>query len=283
MTREGVIDLIRSIFRYPGGKSRKGIQNWILQHAPGDFQEYREPFIGGGGIFFAVEPSKRRWINDLDQHLIAVYQALQDNPDEFINKCRTIPGYDNDDDVERLKQVFNSIASNENEDPAFRFFFINRTVWLGRVIYEQRPYFAKPQGWNDNVFDRLEVASLFLTGTKVTCGDYEPLLTAPGDDVFIYCDSPYFKDWKGTQLYCHSFRVRDHERFAELVRQCKHKIAVSYEDDPDGYVRSLFDGLIMRETEWTYAGARLDRKRRGKELLILNYEPPRRSDLIEFM
>ena len=46
------------IYRYPGGKSKKQVQNRILRRFPGihelrvfEYREYREPFVGGGGIY----------------------------------------------------------------------------------------------------------------------------------------------------------------------------------------------------------------------------------------
>ncbi len=81
---------MQSFLRYPGGKSRRSIQQLILGHAPQDYREYREPFCGGAGLFFAVPASKQRWLNDMNTHLIAVYLALRDRPQEFIELCRSI-------------------------------------------------------------------------------------------------------------------------------------------------------------------------------------------------
>ena len=75
---------MQSIFRYPGGKTRTRAKSWIMQSAPSHYSEYREAFVGGGGIFFDIDHSKARWINDKDEYLIAVYAALRDRPDQFI-------------------------------------------------------------------------------------------------------------------------------------------------------------------------------------------------------
>jgi DNA adenine methylase len=45
-------NLIKSPLRYPGGKSRAVSQ--ILPHIPLNIREYREPFVGGGSVFFAM-------------------------------------------------------------------------------------------------------------------------------------------------------------------------------------------------------------------------------------
>jgi DNA adenine methylase len=271
--------MIQSIFRYPGGKSRRNVRDWIFSYAPA-YREYREPFVGGGGIFFDINRLHNRWINDKDENLIAVYQALKDKPEEFIDKCRSVATYSSGDG-EHLKAAFDQIAFNENEDKAFRFFFVNRTVWGGRVNYQykSRVYFSNPEGWSNNITYRLHTAATYLQDVRITCGDYEVLLSEPGENVWVYCDPPYVKPFKGTSsLYRHDFNHQDHERFAEAVRRSTHKVAVSYEDDPEGTVRSLFKGFDIRETEWTYSGTGTNEKRRGKELLILNYGPQAASN-----
>ena len=59
---------MNSIFRYPGGKSRRAVQQLILSYAPADYREYREPFVGGWRRIFwsAVFKDIGLRINDLN-------------------------------------------------------------------------------------------------------------------------------------------------------------------------------------------------------------------------
>ena len=90
---------MQSIFRYPGGKTKASVQQWIGAHKPPGVKEYREPFVGGGGIFFSLTATafEDRWINDKHPGLVAVYEALRDRPDDFIAKCRAIAPASDDD------------------------------------------------------------------------------------------------------------------------------------------------------------------------------------------
>lgn len=284
---------MQSIFRYPGGKTRKHIREWILSHRPFGVKEYREPFVGGGGIYFAMHDPGVRWINDRHAGLIEVYRALAERPDEFIRLCREVaPALENEAQTQpgprgtatypkRLVDVFDRVKLDAECDQAFRYLFVNRTVFAGRVNYDlpSRLYFSNPSGWNVTKPRLLEDAAAHIEGTRITCGDFEPLLAEVGEDVWVYCDPPYAvnTDFSPTsQLYQHGFSRNDHKRFAEAVAKSPHNVCISYDDDPDGFIRELFSDSRFRivEASWTYCGSTNDKKEIGKELLILNYDPP---------
>ena len=272
------------IIRYPGGKSKKSIKQKIASRFPKSFSEYRETMVGGGGIFFSIDKNKKRWINDIDQNLIAVYTALKEKKEEFIKRCRDI----NTKNVEELRNKFEELANDANSDPALRYFFINRTVWAGRVNYElkSRLYFSNPQGWNIINTKKLEQAADFLKDAKISYGDYEKMLLEDGDDVLIYIGPPYYlntKLSKCSRLYRYNFEEEDHDRLFELVKNCKHKVVISYDDCPR--IRKLYkdfnfgNGLGDSDVEsfdFKYCGTssaqnQSKTKRVGKELIISNF------------
>jgi len=299
----GVMSM-QSIFRYPGGKSKKSVRQKIFDRFPLMYSEFRDPMVGGGGIFFGVPVYvKHRWINDIDCDLISVYEALKDRPDEFIRQCREIESPQNGEPLTsarpggkplynaRLKSKFDSFA-NDGGDEALRYLFVNRTVWAGRVNYDipSRMYFSNPAGWNIIFTYRMETAAQCLEGVKITCGNYRDVLFAEGDDVLIYLDPPYFINTKlaaNSKLYKHNFEKKDHDELCDLVKQCKHKVVISY--DNHLYIRKLyrssqFDlgrGLGVthsRGVKWTYTGTssvvsdgQSPTKKVGRELIITNF------------
>ncbi len=274
------------MFRYPGGKSR--VQDKIHLWAPSYYAEYREPFVGGGGIFFAVQPKKARWINDCHPDLIAVYEALRDRPDDFIRECEKIepmlPGEPETPTRQkgklynkRLGEKFNELLKERESDPALSYFFINRTVWAGRVNYSipSRLYYSNPQGWNITKTPKLRQAAELMKDTKITCGDFAPLLQEPGEDVWLYCDPPYLVNTnmvKTDQQYEHNFEMEDHERFVYEVKKSLHKICISYDDCKE--VREWFSGSEFKiiSEQWTYSGSAASKKPTGNEVIILNYD-----------
>ncbi len=273
---------MKSIFRYPGGKSK--VQQRILAYQP-EYERYVEPFVGGGSIFFGIPPEKERWINDFNPGLISVYQELKNNSFKFINDCKAIPPQMYGEPVKaarkglsgrynaRLMDVFDQLVESKDKTPALSYFFINRTVWGGRVNYAvpSRLYFSNPSGWNIVKTNRLEEASKILQNVKITCMDFEEVL-AEGENAFAYLDPPYYYNNntnKGSQLYEHCFSERDHHRLRDCVKRSKHKICLSYEDCD--FIRNLYDGFNIHEETWTYCGTANKVKEKGKELIITNY------------
>ena len=66
---------LKTCLRYPGGKSKatKTLSPWY----PENFKEYREPFIGGGSVYFHLKPEKAV-ISDVHKELTDFYQSIKD-------------------------------------------------------------------------------------------------------------------------------------------------------------------------------------------------------------
>jgi len=281
----------RSIYRYPGGKSK--VYHLIVARFPEKYKEFRSALVGGGGLFFNIPISKKRWINDINTNLMSVYFALRDRPNDFIKKCKEIetekkgeprrPSRKNGRILynARLGEVFDSFVKDDKIDPALRYFFLNRTGWAGRVNYKlpSRFYYSNPEGWGIINSNRLEDAAKIMKGVEITCLDCRVLLSRPGNDVLVYLDPPYVKNSylsKTSQLYENNFKKKDHELLAEAVHECKHKIIMSYDDDKDGLIRSLYSDFNIYNEEWKYSGTssatgQSNKKKIGKELIITNY------------
>ena len=78
--------MIKTPLRYPGGKSLA-----IKQIGPRipSFDEYREPFIGGGSVFIHCRqnfPDKKFWINDIYVKLFKFWEMAQKDMEGLINQ-----------------------------------------------------------------------------------------------------------------------------------------------------------------------------------------------------
>jgi DNA adenine methylase len=293
-------ETLRSPLRYPGGKTR--VAKRFVPHIP-EHTSYREIFAGGAAVFFHKRLARHNWLNDLHPGLYAFWTTLRDDFDAFAGRCRAL-GSENGSppDRTRLKQLFDSWAFDDHArelmaldgderllDRAVQYYFLNRTVWGGRVVYDpartSRLYFSNPGGWAnlEKKFAHLRRVSRKLRGVRITRLDYKRCLAGAKPTTFIYADPPYYRESNGhitDRLYDKSFDIADHHALADAFRRTKAKVMISYEDLPA--VRALYPGWRFVELEWTYCGryavtkeakaaGEKERKPTGRELLILNY------------
>jgi len=289
-----------SPLRYPGGKSRAARQ--LLAYAP-EHRAYREPFAGGAALFFRKPKAGENWLNDLHPGLYAFYRTLRDNFEAFARLCQKQRG-----DRRKLfdywvsrKDLMQATGAEALLERAVQFYYINRTVWGGRVVYdpnrESRLYFSNPQGW-ENLEKKLRLlaqVSEKLQRVRITCTSFEECLADADEETFIYCDPPYMRDTNchpTDKLYDKSFGEESHRRLAQLLRETRAKVMLSYDDCPEA--RALYDapGWHTEELRWRYCGRHAvtkeakangvkERKVLGNELLVLNYEAdsPASSDI----
>lgn len=281
-------DSLRSPLRYPGGKNR--VAKMLLEHMP-PHTDYREIFAGGAALFFSKPRVKKNWLNDLHPGLCAFYRAVQKHFDQFAALCRQQDGSlrARFDEWAARRDLMDATGDEMLVERAVQYYFLNRTVWGGRVVYDPRRksrlYFSNPSGWSnlEKKLAHLSAISEKLRGVKITCDGYQKCLAGATADTLIYADPPYFRESVGhitDRLYDKSFDYDCHRKLAALLKKTKAKVMVSYDDCPE--IRELYKSWNIIEKQWRYCGryaVTLEAKRNGvkekkvlgKELLILNY------------
>ena len=296
-------DYLASPLRYPGGKSK--VARRLLPFLP-PHTEYREPFVGGGGIFFAKPKARVNWINDSHPGLYAFYKVLRDRGEElclFIrDETKTTPRASFNYWVDDGRRFLMERHGDEGDMMmrAVQYYVINRLVWSGRVCYDpklkSRLFFSNPSGLSniDKRIEHLRLCSEKLQGVEITNQDInDPILCGPtpplGDrETFVYADPPYLRDCDASptsRLYEKVLSREGHYRGINEASESKCKIMFSYEDTPE--VRELFAGHPWHiiPLTWTYCGRHAVTKEAtangtkevkpiGKELLICNYDIP---------
>jgi DNA adenine methylase len=269
----GLEDEVKSPLRYPGGKSRA--VSTILPLVP-RFHEYREPLVGGGSMFIALKQRARPGtifkINDLNNDLYCFWKVLRDEPDRMITKINEIMIKYHD--VAALDRKARKMTCKNDYEKAVRFFVINRLSFSG--LSDSGGYSGKTGRWTSSAVERLKRMKQIMKDIVITNEDYNVLLQEEGDDVFVFLDPPYYKAGK-RKLYGKDGDLHatfDHDRFADDVKQCRHKWLVTYDDVPE--IRDMFSFAEIHEWKLQYGMNNYMQKRAstGKELIITNYEIP---------
>ncbi len=265
--------MIKSPLRYPGGKNRaiKTISNLIPQ-----FEEFREPFIGGGSVFIYAKqkyPDKKFWINDLYHELFLFWEIAQTNINVIIDIVNQWKKEYSDGKL-LYRYLLNNLVNFSDEEKASAFFVFNRITFSGTTLSGGYSDGAFKGRFTDSSIERLTPFHKIIQNTQITNLDYEDLVKAEGEDVFIFLDPPYYSATKSS-LYGKNGNLHksfDHIRFAEVMRNCHHKWLITYDDCE--YIRDLFSFANITSWNLTYGMRNISENSNqiGKELFISNWD-----------
>lgn len=265
--------MIKSPLRYPGGKSKALEQ--ILPLVPA-FEEFREPFVGGGSVFLALKqrfPDKKYWINDLYFELYKFWEYAQKDLQSIINQVNAWKA-----EFEKGKDLYQFLSDNiggfDDVKRASAFFVFNRITFSGTTQAGGFSEQAFQKRFTESSIQRLGLLKNVVDNLKITNLDYEQVVKAEGENVFIFLDPPYYSATKSA-LYGKNGNLHkafDHERFAEAMKNCKHKWLITY--DNCEYIANLFSFAHIAEWNLMY-GMRNQTEQSdqlGKEIFIANFE-----------
>jgi DNA adenine methylase len=233
----------KPFLKWAGGKTR--LLDRIVPYVPVVFENYHEPFLGGGAMFFAVghRAQQHAHLADLNQELVNAWLAVQLHREEL---RAALQHYAENDS----KEFYLSVRPLEPEGVvarAARFIYLNQTSWNGLWRVNKRGEFNVP--WGDRQFRGLSDARLLelagaLGRATIHFEDFRDALRRPERGDFVYLDPPYLpiSDTSKFHLYTERrFRKPDLTELASLCRQLSARgvlWVLSNRDTP--LVRELF-------------------------------------------
>ena len=180
------------IVKWVGGKRQLMFE--LLKNMPKSYNRYFEPFIGGGALFFELQP-QNGYISDMNKELITLYTVVRDDVYELIddlNKHKVSKEYflkiRNLDRTEK----YNSLSDVKK---ASRFIYLNRACFNGMYRVNSQGQFNVPFGnyKNPRIVDaeNLINCSKLLKNTEIYCADFSEILNKVQKGDFVYFDPPY--------------------------------------------------------------------------------------------
>ena len=272
---------LKTPLRYPGGKSRA-----IKKMAPyfpnlGEYDEYREPFLGGGSVALHVAqtyPSISIWVNDLYEPLYTFWKQLQISGKKLTNELRQLKSRYPDRGsarglfLEAREYLDRDLFNSEPFHRAISFYIVNKCSFSGLTESSSFSAQASDQNFSMRGIEKLPYYSELIQKWHITNLSYEKLMTND-DGVFLYLDPPYsIKDnlygKKGTMHSGFS-----HETFHKTCDKYKVDQMISY--NSDNLIKERFQGWKAQEYDHTYTmrsvGDYMKDQQKRKELILLNY------------
>lgn len=185
----------KPFLRWVGGKRR--LTDKILSYLPEKIHDYREPFLGGGAVFFALRAQNRLTglvlLSDANEELINAYVCVRDQPGLLMGALYVLS-------KQHCKEAYyeqrNVIPPKHLQvSRAARFIYLNRVSFNGMYRVNKAGKFNVPLDPKRKPMPDEKViraASAALQGVSLVCFDYhEPLTVNVTRQTSIYADPPY--------------------------------------------------------------------------------------------
>jgi DNA adenine methylase len=174
----------KPFLKWPGGK------RWFRQIIAGLFTgtRYFEPFLGGGAVFFTLQPQKAI-LSDTNRDLISAFVAVRDEAEAVVRRLSQL---------QISKATFRRIRASSpvgDIDRAVRLIYLNRTAFNGIYRVNLDGKFNVPFGCKEGtkVCDAVGIraCSLALKHSAIHAVDFRVMLRKVRPSDALYVDPPY--------------------------------------------------------------------------------------------
>ena len=260
--------LLKPLIKWCGGKGDE--IKMFEKYFPQNYTKYIEPFVGGGSVFFYLNPSNAV-ISDVHPDLIDLYKNIGNgNGKEIYEFMDKTPN-----DETTYYKVRDEMEINNALDSAKRFYYQRKTSFRGMLRYNRNGKFNIPFGRyksiNYNALINKDYETL-LGKTEILNKDFTCLFENYNDENnFMFLDPPYDSEFTDYG-YC-QFGKNEQMKLAELFKNTKNKCLIVIGKTP--FIEELYNGYIVAEYDKKYK-FKLYNNRIGDEintthLIIKNY------------
>lgn len=187
--------------KWVGGK--RGLLSQIVPLLPKKFNNYFEPFVGGGALFFELYSmgllkNKNIYLFDINSELINTYIIVRDFPIELIKKLENFKKLHSKEFYYEIRawdreENFNSLTPLKR---AARFIYLNKTCFNGLYRVNSKGQNNVPMGSykNPNICDINVIlsASKALQNVHILNTSYKDVLRYASANDLVYFDPPYY-------------------------------------------------------------------------------------------
>lgn len=183
--------IVKPFLRWAGGKTwfTKHIENYI----PENFNDYYEPFVGGGSVFFYLKSKGlikgKAYLSDSNSDLINTYKVLKNNSKDLFEILKT--HLDSENEYYRMRR-------SEFTDPierAAKFLYLNKTSFNGIYRVNKNGKYNVPYGRRNLKvlydFEHLKEISITLKNTHISSQDFMQRCKKIKKNDFVFIDPPY--------------------------------------------------------------------------------------------
>lgn len=180
----------RPFLKWVGGKTQ--LLSDLTNRMPQDYRQYFEPFLGGGALFFCLQPETATLI-DINESLINTYQVIQSQVEDLIEDLGKHV-YEKEYFYRiRAADRTDAFAQWSDVEKASRLIYLNKCCFNGLYRVNSRGEFNTPFGRykSPKILDpeNLRACHQSLQGVNLKVGHFTSIQPQAND--FVYFDPPY--------------------------------------------------------------------------------------------
>lgn len=209
--------------KWAGGKRQ--LLSQIKERMPEKYNDYYEPFVGGGAVTFELLPANAL-INDINKALMNTYYQICNEPKAFIkavNKFDEEMWEDGKAYYYSLRELYNDklMKAEYDVELAALFVFINKHCFNGLYRVNGKGLFNVPYNNSRAVSvdaNMIMDISEYLQGVTIVDGDFEDACKGAKKGDFVFIDSPYapLNPTSFESYTKEGFDIESHTRLAKL-------------------------------------------------------------------
>lgn len=271
--------------KWAGGKGQLLSQLARFFPKPGSYKRYFEPFLGGGAVFFHLQPPVAI-LSDLNAELINVYRVIKEELPALKDALKKHELQEQDDGDETYYYWVRSLRLGRLTpvQQAARFIYLNKRCYNGLYRVNSKGEFNVPRGrykTASRIFDETNLlnVSLLLRGADLRAASFDIVLAEAGAGDFVYLDPPYqplSSTANFTSYTKDSFGPADQAKLAEILHELDQRGALFLLNNhkTESLLHMYGDFHINVARANRMINSRVDRRGLVEELIVTNYVPP---------
>ncbi len=275
---------VKPFVKWAGGKTQ--LLEKLKKYMPSNYNDYYEPFVGGGAFFFALTP-KVAYINDTNAELLCVYRCLKskENTDKMIEELIKHEDKHSEEYYYKVREM--DRQQDFDKLPIYiraaRLIYLNKACFNGLYRVNAKGFFNVPSGKKEKViaFDRNNLNNLrrYFQECVIHINecDFEKAVKSAKKGDFVYFDPPYdvLPNKNGFVDYSkEGFGKNEQARLSKVFKKLDSKgVYVMLSNHNTEYINELYSGFNIRVVE-ARRMINSDPSGRGNvaEVIITNYK-----------
>ena len=260
-SRSPISTKAKPFLKWAGGKSSLVVEFDKMGLIPKNFNDYYEPFLGGGAVFFYLYNKgsirSNSYLSDINNELVNAYSIIKLRPEKLIEELKGLQDEQSLELFMERRSEYNSlkkqdrVTMREKTRKAALLICLNKTCFNGLYRENSKGEFNVPFGdyKNPRILDEpnIRAVSVALKNTSISTKGFASSVKSAKEGDFVYFDPPYVPISQTASFTCYTkgdFSLDDQAKLADVFAKLTEKgVSVLYSNSKSEKVKELFEAI----------------------------------------